>query len=135
MAAHCSPTSSTGRRVASSAHLAPISFEAILPVARSCVLAGAVDTAMTWLQSVRKDWMRSEYLNSLKTDSVFAPLWSRPAFPIALSPVASWPPIAWICCKARSTLLVLKTLTWGPMHGYAVSSMISQRRRRRHHGR
>jgi len=24
-------------------------------------------------------------------------------------------------------LLVLKTLTWGPMHGYAVSSMISQR--------
>jgi PadR family transcriptional regulator, regulatory protein PadR len=24
-------------------------------------------------------------------------------------------------------LLVLKTLTWGPMHGYAVSSMIHQR--------
>jgi PadR family transcriptional regulator PadR len=24
-------------------------------------------------------------------------------------------------------LLVLKTLTWGPMHGYGVSSMISQR--------
>jgi len=60
--------------------LTPISFEAILPVARSCVLAGAVDTAMTWLQGVRKDWMRSEYLKSLTTDSVFAPLWSRPAF-------------------------------------------------------
>jgi dienelactone hydrolase len=60
--------------------LTPISFEAILPTTRSCVLAGASDSAMAWLQGVRKDWMRSDYLNTLKTDSVFAPLWTRPAF-------------------------------------------------------
>ena len=42
--------------------------------------APCMDTALTWLLGVRADWMRSEYLNRIKTDSVFAPLWARPAF-------------------------------------------------------
>lgn len=58
----------------------PPNFEAIMPGTRSCVLAGTPDTAVVWLQSIRRDWMQSEYLRSLRTDSVFAPLWARADF-------------------------------------------------------
>jgi hypothetical protein len=44
------------------------------------VLAGSIDTAMVWLQRFRKDWFKSEYVSSLRTDSVFAPLWGRADF-------------------------------------------------------
>ena len=66
--------------------LKPVSFEAILPGARSCLLAGAVDTAIVWLQGIRKDWLRSEYVSGLRTDSVFAPLWARPEFQALFRP-------------------------------------------------
>ena len=58
----------------------PPNFEAIMPGARSCVLAGTPDTAIVFLQSIRRDWMQSEYLRGLRTDSVFAPLWARAEF-------------------------------------------------------
>ena len=64
----------------------PVSFEAIVPGARSCVLAGNVDTALTWLQSIRKDWLRSEYSSALRRDSVFAPLWARSEFQSLIQP-------------------------------------------------
>ena len=56
------------------------SFAAIEPGTRACVLAGSIDTAVVWLQSFRKDWLKSEYLGSLRADSVFAPLWGRADF-------------------------------------------------------
>ena len=58
----------------------PPNFEAIMPGTRSCVLAGTPDTAIVWLQRFRRDWMQSEYLRPLRTDSVFAPLWARAEF-------------------------------------------------------
>jgi dienelactone hydrolase len=66
--------------------LTPVSFEAILPGTRSCVLAGQMDTTVAWLQSIRKDWLRSEYVIGLRRDSVYAPLWHRADFQALFQP-------------------------------------------------
>jgi dienelactone hydrolase len=58
----------------------PPSFAAIAPGTRACLLAGAPDTAVAWLGTVRRDWLRSDMLRALRTDSVYAPLWGRDDF-------------------------------------------------------
>ena len=66
--------------------VAPPAFAAIEPGARACVLAGAVDTAAAWLATFRREWLRSEYLRRLHSDSVFAPLWTRSDFQALFRP-------------------------------------------------
>jgi hypothetical protein len=64
----------------------PPSFVAIAPGARACVLAGAPDTAVAWLGTVRRDWLGSDGLRALRTDSVYAPLWGRAGFEALFRP-------------------------------------------------
>ena len=53
------------------------SFAAILPGARSCLLSRGPDSTIAFLRGMRRDWLQSQYLRTLQTDSVFAPLWAR----------------------------------------------------------
>ena len=62
----------------------PVSFGAIMPGTRACVLAGTIDTAIAFLRTVRKDWLPS--LRGLRSDSVFAPLWGRAEFEALFRP-------------------------------------------------
>ncbi|HKG92336.1 MAG TPA: hypothetical protein VKA84_10610 [Gemmatimonadaceae bacterium] len=62
------------------------SFQSILPGTRACVLAGALDTAVVWLQGMPKAWVQSPYVGGLRADSVFAPLWGRADFQALFRP-------------------------------------------------
>ena len=61
----------------------PPNYAAILPGSHSCVLAGAVDTTIVWLQRMPKGWLQA---NDFRADSVFAPLWERSDFQALFRP-------------------------------------------------